>query len=998
MQTVTNHVPPAAKNSTVLGRVASDKSLRISIGLPLRNKAALNQLLNDLYNPETPQYRQFLTSDQFAGRFGPSEADYAAVLDFARTNGFTRIVTHPNRMLVDATATVADLQKAFHVKLGWHKHPKEKRDFYAPDADPSLELSVPVLSVSGLDNYVVPHPASLLVSLGQTNVSARPLGGSGSGGNFRGFDFRHAYAPGVSLTGSNQFVGLLQFDGYNKSDITSYESASGLPNVPLINILLDDASGAAGQDNIEVALDIEMSIAMAPGLAGVLVYEGGSGASGNTILNRMATDNVAKQLSASWTFGIDSTTTQIYQQFATQGQSYFNASGDSDAYSGTIPTPADHAWVTSVGGTTLSMNGAGVSYSSEIAWNRNDGHGTGGGVSTTYAIPTWQQATSMANNQGSTTMRNIPDVAMVADGVAVFYGGGIQGSVGGTSVASPLWAGFMALVNEQAANRRKPAVGFLNPVVYPLGNGASYNSAFHDTTIGNNFNSSSPSRFSAVAGYDLCTGWGTPTGSNLINVLVPPFTFAVVTNGIATLVAETCTPTNGVIDSGETVLVNFSLHNIGGAPTTNLVATLLASGGVTAPSAAQSYGVLPAEGSNVTRAFTFKAGGTCGSILTATLQLQDGAANLGNVTFAFRTGVPNIPFKQTFDTVSAPALPSGWTTAVSGGGVAWVTSTAFRDSLPNAAFAFEPTNAGVTELISPSIAISTTSAQLQFRNFYNCEIDPATATKAYDGGVLEIKIGTAAFTDILSAGGSFVSGGYNNKTIDPTDDNPLDGRQCWSGLSPGFITTFVNLPASAAGKNIQLKWRFATDSGNAYGTGGWYIDGVQITDGYACCVSTPPVISGQPTNQTLALGSNATFTVTATGTTPFNYQWLFAGTNLPGATAASLLLTNVQQSQAGNYQVIVSNIVASVTSTVASLRVLVAPSIGLIPGAVSSSNVSVALQSLSNLNYLLEYKNTVTDATWTPLPPSIPGTGGPITLHDTNGAVFPSRFYRVICQ
>jgi hypothetical protein len=89
--------------------------------------------------------------------------------------------------------------------------------------------------------------------------------------------------------------------------------------------------------------------------------------------------------------------------------------------------------------------------------------------------------------------------------------------------------------------------------------------------------------------------------------------------------------------------VNFSLRNTGGAATTNLVATLLATGGVIAPSGSQAYGVLPAEGTNVTRAFTFKAGGTCGSVLTATLQLQDGAANLGNATFTFRTGVPVIP-------------------------------------------------------------------------------------------------------------------------------------------------------------------------------------------------------------------------------------------------------------------------------------------------------------------------------------------------------------------
>ena len=499
-QTLSNPVPAAARAPAVLSPVAADKILRISIGLPLRNQEALNQLLTDLYQPENPKFRQFLEPEQFAEQFGPTEADYAAVVDFVRTNGFIGITMHPNRMLVDATASVADIEKAFHVKMVWHKHPKENRDFYAPDVNPSLLLAAPVLSISGLDDYVVPRPANLILRDDQTNSNPIPLTGSGPNGNYRGSDFRNAYAPVVSLTGTNQYVGLLQFDGYNRSDIIAYEVQAGLPNVPLINVLLDGISGAAGPDNIEVALDIEMSIAMAPGLAGVVIYEGQIG---DSILNRMATDNVAKQLSASWTFGINATTTQIYQQFAAQGQSYFNASGDADAYSGPISTPADHPWVTSVGGTTLSMNGTGASYASEVVWNRGGNVGTGGGISTTYAIPSWQQTTSMAANQGSTTMRNIPDVAMVAEGVSVIYNGGTQSAVGGTSVASPLWAGFMALVNEQAARRGKPAVGFLNAVVYPIGNSGNYNSAFHDTTSGNNFNSSSPSLFSAVAGYDL---------------------------------------------------------------------------------------------------------------------------------------------------------------------------------------------------------------------------------------------------------------------------------------------------------------------------------------------------------------------------------------------------------------------------------------------------------------------------------------------------------------
>ena len=138
--------------------------------------------------------------------------------------------------------------------------------------------------------------------------------------------------------------------------------------------------------------------------------------------------------------------------------------------------------------------------------------------------------------------------------------------------------------------------------------------------------------------------------------------------------------------------------------------------------------------------------------------------------------------------------------------------------------------------------------------------------------------------------------------------------------------------------------------------------------------------------------------MTASGTGPLVYQWLFGGTNLPGATDLSLLLTNVQATQAGGYQVVITNIAGGVTSSLASLRVLIAPSISLAASDVSFTNISMSLQSIAGLNYQLAYKNTLTDADWTPLPPVVPGTGGPISLQDTNGAVFPSRFYRVICQ
>jgi hypothetical protein len=379
--------------------------------------------------------------------------------------------------------------------------------------------------------------------------------------------------------------------------------------------------------------------------------------------------------------------------------------------------------------------------------------------------------------------------------------------------------------------------------------------------------------------------------------------------------------------------------------------------------------------------------------LTASVQLQDGAQNLGTLTFPFPVGTPIKPLAQDFDSVSAPALPAGWSSAVTGGASNWVTSTATRFTIPNAAFVAESTNPGVAELTSPVVTVTTKSAKLSFRNFYNSECDPAVLTNAYDGGVLEIKIGGGAFTDILAAGGSFASGGYNRK-IDPTDDNPLDGRFCWSGLSGNFITTLVNLPVSTFGQSVQFKWRFGTDSFNAYGAGGWYIDAVALLDGSTCCTLSAPGIVTQPVTQTTFPGSNVTFSVTASGST-LAYQWKFSNTNLPGATNSSLVLTNVQLPQAGPYFVTITNAAGTTNSSVALLRLLVSPGLSLDRANVTSTNVSFSVTSVTGLNYTLQYKNALTDPIWTTIPPTVLGTGGTIILKDPNPPIQPARFYRV---
>lgn len=534
MQQLHGHVPAAAKCLKPISHLPSDKQLKLAIGLPLHNQQGLSALLQQIYDPSSPDFRHYLTPGQFTENFGPTEQDYAAVLAFARSNGFAITGTHPNRMLVEVTAPVSAVERAFHVNLGVYQHPKEARTFFAPDVEPTLDSSVPVLDIEGLNNYIRPRPKSHRRNPAQEGVARVGTGPLGNG--YMGSDFRTAYVPGVADTGVGQSVALVEFDGFYKNDITQYENYAHIShNIALVTKPLNGFNGVpttgANSGNSEVALDIEMAISMAPGLSAVYVYEESYPQSGNNdqdadnaniLLNQIATDNYARQISCSWVTPLNATSDNIFQQYAAQGQSFFDASGDDGAYEGEVLPPSDNPYLTQVGGTTLTTSGAGGPWLSETVWNQGNATASSGGYSDFYSIPAWQQGINMTGTKGSPTMRNFPDVAAVAENVFVEADNGQLESFGGTSCAAPLWAGFAALVNQKAATLGMPAIGFINPVLYNIGMASSYGANFHDITTGNSFNIYTPSQFAAEPGYDLCTGFGTPKGNSLINALLAP--------------------------------------------------------------------------------------------------------------------------------------------------------------------------------------------------------------------------------------------------------------------------------------------------------------------------------------------------------------------------------------------------------------------------------------------------------------------------------------------
>jgi hypothetical protein len=318
----------------------------------------------------------------------------------------------------------------------------------------------------------------------------------------------------------------------------------------------------------------------------------------------------------------------------------------------------------------------------------------------------------------------------------------------------------------------------------------------------------------------------------------------IIENTSTQLSAESCA-INGAPEPGETVTLSVSLQNSGVLSAANMTATLLPTGGVLNPGAAQNYGAMPPGGTPVTRPFSFTVAPNtnCGGVITLTFELRDGAAFIGNVTIPLQTGLPRIALQQNFDSVLVPNLPHGWLTSSTENHQLWRTATARNQSTPISLFSPAPHQVGVNEVVSPAFEIESADAEIRFKNWYELETT-FLRNRLYDGSVLEIRYGDGDWQDILAAGGIFLSGGYDG-TIDSCCQNPLGGRLGWSGRSgvnqtSEFITTRVKLPASAAGQTARLRWRVATDIGGF--REGQYIDDLVVADGFVCeCANTSHV-------------------------------------------------------------------------------------------------------------------------------------------------------------
>jgi kumamolisin len=704
---MTHHVRDVVRSGAAQanGRLPGNQVLQLDLVLPLRDPAGLKAFLADVYNPHSPNYRQFLTPAEFTARFGPTAEDYDTVLRFEQTYGFEVIGGSLDRREVQVKGTVANIEAAFHVNLQTYRHPAEDRTFYSPDREPTLDLPFNLWHISGLDNYSIPRPLHVsrdeyaqVHGIDAEKVVAHASTGSGPSASFLGSDMRAAYYGTGPLTGAGQHVGLWEFLGTNLADLNNYYANAHQTNSVPVNLISTDGSSTNCTyprcDDTEQTLDMTQALGMAPGLASLDMYV--STTSDVAIISDMTTHNpLPTSIGCSWGWSpVDPSTLDPYfQQMAAQGQNFFAASGDYSTWTqsgNSAAWPADDANVVSVGGTDLVTSSAAGPWASETAWADS-----GGGISPDgIAIPSWQQPSGVINssNKGSTTLRNGPDVAANAN--FTFYTcanqrGCLANVYGGTSFAAPMWAGFVALANQQYAQSNPgKTIGFINPNIYSqnISNGSltyAYAANFHDVTSGTS------GSYSAVTGYDLVTGWGSPQAA-LVNALAgppaPSFTISASPSSASVLQGNngTFTITTAVFNGFDSA-VSLSASGLPNGVTATFNPTP-----IPAPGSGSSTLTLAVGSSTAPGTYTITVTGTGGGVTEST-------------TISLTVTAPP-PF-------TIKAIPASQTVVPGGSSVTYTISATVTSGSPTIALSVSGLPSRVTASFSPtSITGNTTSA------------------------------------------------------------------------------------------------------------------------------------------------------------------------------------------------------------------------------------------------------------------------------------------------
>jgi subtilase family serine protease len=537
---------PMVTKSTLLSGVDSARQISVILALPLGDSKGAAEFVRRVSDPKDPLFREYISPEQFAARYGANAADYAALKQWAIANGLAIVHEAGARTFLTVRGSTAQFQTLFKTQLNNYRS-SAGREFYSASVEPTIPdaIATKVTGVLGLTNSVeYASLAKVYKTFGETADAPAEktdtAGGTGPGGAYAPSDLRTVYKIPAFGSLAPQTVAVFEQGGFFRSDIEKFLERMHLPDRPIKVVGVDGYNGSVNDLNIELeaVLDIDMMIGINPAVKEVLVYEDGVDPFPVALidaLDQVASDNLARTLSIS--YGLDeiqqgdaqlAAENTALTQLAAQGITVLVSAGDDGAYGRTgtdyvpvqleAPDPGSQPLVTCVGGTTLTTGPDEIRLA-EAVWNRLGlGQGaTGGGVSAYWPIPTWQTPSYVTVNGGSPTSRNVPDVGAVGDpysGVAVYSklnGGWLQ--VGGTSLSAPVWASYISIVNAGLEYLTGANIGFFNPTLYNLGFGSpsDYLYPVPDGTNGNPSQYGTPG-YNAGLGYTNCTGAGTIDG------------------------------------------------------------------------------------------------------------------------------------------------------------------------------------------------------------------------------------------------------------------------------------------------------------------------------------------------------------------------------------------------------------------------------------------------------------------------------------------------------
>lgn len=912
-------------------------ALDFEIALKMRNFAELQDRV---------AHGERISPEEMAAKYNPTDADYKKVTDWLTAQGFQITYQDKTHLAVFASGNVSRIQNAMHANFARVTYDGSEYTSAVTAPDMPSTLSPLLVGINGLQPHIRMHKHAII----------RPNSLTGTNPPFLPSQLAQAYGAGglyaSSITGTGQSIAIV-IDTFPKStDLQSFWSTYGVSqsinNITFVQVVAGTLPAPEGEET----LDTEWSSSIAPG-AKVRVYASKSLSFTNLDLayQKVYSDVTTHpeygihQMSMSYGIGETYTTAsqvqtddQYFAELASAGVTVFASSGDSGSTPGPYGagdesgplqacSPASDPYVTSVGGTSVTLASNGT-VSSESIWNNSYGAG-GGGVSEYFTRPYWQTGSGMPSG----TTRLVPDVASAADPLtgAVVIINGSHVTYGGTSWSSPVWAGFCALFNQNRASVSLPSIGLLGPYIYPQ-NGFS---SFRDITSGSNATSSSAGKYAATTGYDMASGLGVPNVQTLAQTL----------RTYSPILPHAPVYTSGMPTG--TVLINT-------AYSFNLTAS-----GYPAPSFTLTSGSLP-PGISLASTGLLSGTPTQAGIYTSTVTASNGVNPAATLTFSIN--VQHLPSAPVITNGPPPATGTvsflyGFTYAVTG--YPAPTFSVSSGSLPPGltlssagVLSGTPTQAGTyTGTIDAGNGVGSDATQ----NF-SIVIQQAIASAITNGPPPAITTAGNSYNFTYTSSGypapSFtVTSGALPPGLTLTSAGVLSGTPTQAGLYTGTVSA-SNGFGSAATQAFSIAVQLAPTITNAalsvpiaintsyhftYTATGYPAPTFSVTTGAlppGMTLSSAGVLSGSPTQ----LGSY-TGTITATNSVSTASQ-SFTITVQAGQILAINLPTTMNESDPDGQGTVVSNVTSSssitITLTSSNTGALTIPASVVIPAGQTS--------------------------------------------------------------